>query len=240
MADPAPHGADAILMLACEVFRVPLEGRLPPMMQARMRYLDYGLHQTPRKLAQTLQTQIGALDHPSLVVLAYGLCGNGLHGLKAGPHTLLVPRMDDCIAMFLGSYAAYRALSAEEPGTYYLTRGWLEAGSDPLAEFGRLQRRYGETKAQWIMDQQFQHYRRLVFVAQDAADLLRYEPRAREVAAYCTRWGMRLELRTGSPDFLNLFAQAIAAAAAGLPLPSDDFLLIPPGGTLQQSAFLRA
>jgi len=69
------------------------------------------------------------------VVLGYGLCGNGLHGLKAGRHTLLAPRADDCIALLLGSYQAYRREFDAEPATYWLSKGWLESGSNPLQEY---------------------------------------------------------------------------------------------------------
>ena len=64
-------------------------------------------------------------------MLAYGMCGNGLKGIRAGIHTLLMPRTEDCIAIFLGSNEAYRTEFLEHPGTYYLTGGWFEAGSDP-------------------------------------------------------------------------------------------------------------
>ena len=67
-------------------------------------------------------------------MLGYSLCGNGLERINAGQHFLLIPRTDDCIAILLGFYQAYRPEMDKESGTYYLSKGWLEAGTNPLAE----------------------------------------------------------------------------------------------------------
>jgi len=63
------------------------------------------------------------------------LCGNGLNGIRAGQHILLIPRADDCIAILLGSYQVYKQEFQSAPGTYYLSKGWLESGSNPLSEY---------------------------------------------------------------------------------------------------------
>ena len=43
--------------------------------------------------------------------------------------TLVIPRVHDCIALFLGSDAAYRREFARYPGTYYVSAGWVEGKS---------------------------------------------------------------------------------------------------------------
>jgi len=48
-----------------------------------------------------------------------------LDKINAGKHFLLIPRTDDCIAILLGSYQAYRREMDREPGTYYLSNGQL-------------------------------------------------------------------------------------------------------------------
>ena len=121
-----------VVLLACAVFKNLLENLLPDELAAEVNFLDYGLHSIPSNLKIAVQECLDAIEEPSLVVLGYGLCGNGLDGIQAGKHTLLIPRADDCIAIFLGSYAAYRREFDENPGTYYLTKGWIESGSDPL------------------------------------------------------------------------------------------------------------
>lgn len=224
-----------IVIVSCKVFHGLLERYLPDGLVKQITFLDYGLHRVPNNLNWTVQDTIDSIEEPSLIVLGYGLCGNGLNNVKAGPHTLLIPRADDCIAILLGSYQAYLNEFEAEPGTYYLTKGWLESGSDPLKEYHEVAEKYGEKDAQWIMDQQYQHYKRLLFVAHTQEDLDKYRPRALEVAQYCEQWGMRYEERLGSDNFVRRLVEA----AADPEQAGDDFLVIPPGGVLQQSQFIR-
>jgi len=85
------------------------------------------------------------------------------------------------------------------------------------------------------METQYHHYRRLMMVARNSQELLTYRPLAQKVAEYCSRWGMRYEEIIGSDAYLErLVEMAIHFEQAG-----DDFLLIPPGGTLKQAQFIR-
>ncbi len=113
------------VVLACRVFEDLFQRFVPDGMIQQFMYLDYGLHNTPKKLNEAVQQALDGLAQPSLVILGYGLCGNGLHRVRSGEHTLLIPRADDCIAVFLGSYQRYRQEFAAESATYYLTKGWL-------------------------------------------------------------------------------------------------------------------
>ena len=85
------------------------------------------------------------------------------------------------------------------------------------------------------MDQQFQHYKRLVFVAHNQEDLDDYRPQVEEIAQYCARWGMRYEEILGSDDYIRHLVEA----ALALGNADDQFIVIPPGGELKQSQFLH-
>lgn len=224
-----------VVVLACRVFQNWLEHLLPEGLAANVTFFDYALHRVPKNLRQTLQEAIDGLPQPSLVVLGYGLCGNGLSGIQAGQHTLLIPRTDDCIAIILGSYQAYRREFDKEPATYYLSKGWLEGGSTPLQEHQELVEKYGEKKADWLMDTQYHNYKRLALIVHQAQDLETYQPAAMEVARYCERWGFRYEEIIGTDAMLKRLIEI----AAALDQADEDFLVIPPGGTLTQSQFFR-
>jgi hypothetical protein len=224
-----------VVVIACKVFQNFIEAYLPDGLAGEITFLDYGLHAVPRNLKTTLQAQIDNLVEPSLVVLGYGLCGNGLHGIKAGAHTLLAPRTDDCIAIFLGSYAAYQREFTNAPGTYYLSKGWLESGSNPLVEYRKYVEKYGKSQAQWLMDTQYRHYRRLALVAHQPGDLEKYRPLAREVAEYCAQWGVQYDEILGSEEYVRRLGQV----AQALELAGDDFVVVPPGGEFKQNQFLR-
>jgi hypothetical protein len=224
-----------IVILACQVFQHWLEQLLPDGLLANITFFDYGLHIVPKKLRQTIQQAIDSIEQPSLVVLGYGLCGNGLDNINSGSHFLLIPRTDDCIAILLGSYQAYRHEIDTEPGTYYLSKGWLEAGTNPLAESRKYEEKYGAETTAFLMDTQYRHYRRLMMVARNEQELETYRPQAQEIAAYCARWGMRYEEILGKDDYLSRLVEI----AIGLEQAGDDFLLIPPGELLTQAHFNR-
>jgi hypothetical protein len=223
-----------IVVIACQVFRGLLEQYMPEDLAEQVTFLDYGLHAVPRKLNTTVQDTIDSIEQPSLVVLGYGLCGNGLNNVQAGKHTLVIPRADDCISILLGSREAYLEQFNAQPGTYYLTKGWLESGSDPLKEYRRYREEYGQDTAEYLMDTQYQHYKRLVLVAHTQEDLDTYRPQAQEVARFCERWGYDYEELLGSDSYVRRLVEV----AAALDRAEDDFIVVPPGGVLKQAQFM--
>lgn len=224
-----------VVVISCKIFQGLLEKYAPEDREFQLIYLEYGLHAIPKKLKEALQDEINKIEKPSLVVLSYGLCGNGLNGIQAGPHILLVPRADDCIAILLGSYDVYQERFNSSPGTYYLSKGWLESGSNPLVEYNKYLQKYGPDTTMFLMDKQYQHYKRLAFVAHEVQDLEKYRPQAMAVANFCERWGMEYEEILGTDGFI----QRLFAVATELDQATDDFIVIPPGGELRQSHFLR-
>jgi hypothetical protein len=224
-----------IVILSCQVLQDLLARLLPEGLAQQVIFMDYGLHRVPAQMTGALQQILDDIEEPSLVVLGYGLCGNGLKGLKAGKHTLLVPRVDDCIALLLGSYRTYIREFEAVPGTYYLSKGWLESGSHPLKEYNEYVPKWGAEQAMWIMDQQYQHYERLILVAHRQEDLDDYRQQAQQVARFCERWNMRYEERLGSDDYVR---RLIAAATA--PDQADgDLMFILPGDEIRQEQFMR-
>ena len=224
-----------IVIISCAVFQHLLEDMLPRDLSTEVTFLDYGLHLVPKNLTATVQKTIDSVHEPSLIVLGYGLCGNGLKGIEAGQHSLLVPRADDCISILMGSYDTYMKEFNGNPGTYYLTKGWLESGSDPLKEYHNMVEKYGAETAEWLMNEQYQNYKRLVLIAHTQEDLEAYRPRAKEVAKYCEQWGMQYSEMVGSDAYIGGLVQAITA----LQESNDDYLMIPPGGSIKQSQFIR-
>lgn len=218
-----------VAVVACQVLRDLIEDRLDPSIQAI--YLDYGLHRYPQKMVPAIEDALKTLPEPSLVLMGYGLCGNGLAGLRAGPHTLVVPRSADCISIILGSYESYMHEVAREPGTIYLSKGWIECGSEPLKEYQDYVEKYGEETAKWLLDEQYKNYRRLCFVACHAGDVEQYGQYAREVAGFCK---MEYEERVGTSDFMD----ALLRQREG-PTPGEDFVIVPPGQVVEQSQFFR-
>jgi len=238
-----------VVVVTCKVLAAALERVLPsdlstgsgPSLAAEIKFLEYGLHRVPVKLTDAVQEALDEIAEPSLVILGYGLCGNGLRGIRAGLHTLLIPRTDDCIAILLGSYKAYMREFGATPGTYYLTKGWLESGSHPLKEYHEYLPKYGPDTTLWLLDQQYRHYERIALVASTPEEMAQYREQALEIARFCERWGWRYEEILGSDDYvLHLIETAMAVRDDGSEAHvSSDFLLIPPGGEIRQDMFMR-
>ena len=70
-----------------------------------VRFMQKGLHSVGHeKMSSTLQ---GAIDRVAgdiydAILLGYGLCSNGVAGLRSARLPLVVPRAHDCITLMLG------------------------------------------------------------------------------------------------------------------------------------------
>jgi hypothetical protein len=230
-----------VVVVTCKVLAAALERVMPPDLAGEIKLLEYGLHSVPVKLTRAVQEALDEITESSLVVLGYGLCGTGLRGIRAGTHTLLIPRMDDCIAILLGSYKSYIREFSAVPGTYYLTKGWLESGSHPLNEYHTYLPKYGPERTLWLLSQQYRHYERIALVASTPEEMAEYREQALEVARFCKQWGWRYEEIVGSDDYVRrLFETAITVRDGGIETRIDaDFLVIPPGGEIRQEMFMR-
>lgn len=154
-------------LISCEVLYrevCALVARSPNFVD--VEFLPKGLHdQGSARMLQRLQE---ALDRAGesryeAVLLAYGLCGNGLAGLKANSRPLVVPRAHDCITLFLGSKERYLDYFNQNPGVFFRTTGWIERGdsSDAVSQlslrakglevsYEELVARYGEDNAGFL------------------------------------------------------------------------------------------
>jgi hypothetical protein len=214
-----------IFVLACATV---IEEMLP-LMPAGAGYeaLDFGLHVEPASLHTALQERIDALAGPyDQIVLGYGLCSMAVAGIRARRCTLVVPRVHDCIALFLGSQGAYATQARHEPGTYYLTKGWIEAGDGPFADYERALERYGRQQADRLIKLMLGNYTRLALINTGLYELDRYREYCRNTAG---RFGLRYEEIEGSTALVERMLTG--------PWTPDDFIVVPPGGAVKMEQF---
>ena len=199
-----------------------------PLLPEDMTYevFDFGLHLTPEKLRNKLQEAIDAASaEADTIILGYGLCSMAAVGLKATRCTLVIPRVDDCIAIFLGSRAAYQKQFGQEPGTYYLTKGWIEVSDTPFAEYERLVEKYGPEQADRMMKLMFKNYTRLAFIDTGHYEQERYREYARRMAR---QFGLRYEEIPGSTALIRKMLYG----------PWDgDFVIARPGDIISYADF---
>lgn len=204
-----------------------IEEMLPLLPQdVAYEILDFGLHRTPEKLRSKLQETIDAASATAdTIILGYGLCAMAVVGLKATACTLVVPRVDDCIAIFLGSPAAYKQQTGQEPGTYYLTKGWIEVNDTPFAEHARLVERYGPERAERMIKLVLKNYTRLALINTGHYDLERYRDYTRRMAE---QFGLRYEEIPGSTALVKKMLHGPW---------DDDFVVAHPGETISFADF---
>lgn len=225
--------AQPTVIIACRVMQEHLQKLLPQ--GALVTYMDITLHNTPKKLAEALQAEIDAIAQPSTIIVGYGLCGNGLLGVKSGPHTLIVPRTHDCIAIFLGSHQRYVQRFFANPNTYYLTRGWLDAKDEPLQDYLDYVRDYDEETADYLVEMKYRHYRKLTMVGFSQEELDECRPMALRVAEFCKRWNMEYEEIIGSTALL----ESLLKMPGKLDASNAEFVVLKPGQEIQAEMFLQ-
>jgi hypothetical protein len=187
------------LIIACATVIEEMLPLLPPGVEHRV--LDFGLHTKPSQLRQLLQDIIDASSSEvDTIILGYGLCSQAVIGLRSSDCTLVVPRVDDCIALFLGSSSAYQHQFRSEPGTYYLTKGWIEVGDSPFAEYERLAERHGAERAEMMIRLMLENYTRLALINTGQYELERYRDYARRTAE---KFSLRYEEIDGSAALLK-------------------------------------
>jgi hypothetical protein len=215
------------LVIACATVIEEMSPFLPGDVSAET--LDFGLHLRPDSLRKTLQEKIdNASQHADVLLLGYGLCSMAVVGLRATRAHLVIPRVDDCIAIFLGSCAAYKEQFRKEPGTYYLTKGWIEVGDSPFSDYQRLVEKYGEAKAKWMIQLMLKNYTRLGFINTGQYEIERYRDYARQTAE---QFNLRFEEIDGSPALVRKMVFG----------PWDDeFLVVEPGQTIQYTDFVNS
>ena len=206
-------------LIACATVIEEMLPFIPPHMSYEV--LDFGLHTDPKSLKIALQNTINS-SAPDIetILLGYGLCSQAVVGLRSGSRTLIIPRVDDCIAIFLGSAAEYQKQCSIVPGTYYLTKGWIESGDTPFSEYDILVKRYGEQIAQRIINQILKNYTRLAFINTGNNKLEYYREHARSMAE---RFNLRYEEIQGSDVIIKKMLYGPWNA---------EFVIIPPGKTV--------
>ncbi len=184
-ADTPEPSSRKFKLISCEVFyREMCEVIARSPHQIDVEFLPKGLHDIGCVgMCTRLQSAVDAVDTSryDAILLGYALCNNGIAGLRAPSIPLVVARGHDCMTLFFGSRERYLRYFSDRPGTYFLTSGWIERGSDAGElnqisiqhttgmdrTYEELVQQYGEDNARYIYDQlcdQTKHYRRITFI----------------------------------------------------------------------------
>lgn len=233
-------------IIACDVMR----RELSHLMAASPHYVDIdflyqGLHNTPDLLRADVQKAVDAADagfpynhsgtepHYDYILLIYGLCSNGLSGIRAGKVPMVIPKAHDCITLLLGSKERYQSEFNNNPGTYWYSSGWIERGWQPSEKKYKAMavdflNRYGEENAEWLVEQELaslKTYKRAAFIhMQDIGQQVEHEAFTQHSASFLDLHFERIEGDIG----------ILARMLNGEFLP-DETVIVPPGFILKPS-----
>jgi hypothetical protein len=190
-------------------------------------FLEQSLHRTPQKMKPIIQVEVDRADEQDwdYIILSYGLCSNGILGVKSKNHPIVIPRVHDCIALFLGSREKYMEEHRKEPGTYYLTKGWIEEGKSPIGIYREYCEQYDKETAEWVIREELKNYTRIVLVEM-GAESETFREHARENADFLH---LKYEEMRGSLIFFEKMLQGCW---------DKEFIILKPGEELTQELFL--
>ena len=188
-------------------------------------WLESGLHNSPKKLKARL-TELLETVTEGRVLLAMGSCGNSLDGVVSEHTQLIVPRVDDCISILLGSLQQRQKMSSEL-AAYFLTEGWMRGERNLWVEHLKMVEKYGEEQAMVIAEMLYGHYRTLALVDCGTSSMDELLEESLEMAKT-----MSLEQKI-VPGTLSYLQQLLTG-----PWPEDRFAVKEPGEALSMYDFL--
>jgi len=126
----------------------------------------------------------------------------------------------------MGARKDYDKEFEKYPGTIYLSKGWIDQGAEPLAEFKRYSETYGEENAQWMIDTQYGNYQRVLFIDTGVGNSEELAKYSSEVAKY-----IKVDYHE-QPGSLRLIEKLIQGDW------DEEFVVTPPGRMVLQRNFL--
>lgn len=219
---------DREVMIACATLRTEIEHVMAKRgITRRVVWLENQLHNVPTKLKSELQGALDDVRDADRVLLGYGNCGNVVQGLESGDFELIVPRLDDCISLMLGSQL-YRQWFSNKHKAFYLTDGWLGGDSTIDSEYARMYEDYGDEEADEVMAMMYAHYSTMAYLdtgLYDIAGLMR------ETAHLCEVIGVKQVIE---PATLAYVEQLVCG-----PWPEELFVRVGPHETIAATPFME-
>jgi len=204
------------VVVACKTLEKELHAAMEQVECAYPVYwIESGLHNTPARLNAALDAAMDHCSGFSHVLLAMGFCGNSIVGVSTRDSFVILPRVDDCISLLLGSMDRRSALNAE--GLYFFTEGWLRGERTILVEYQYALKKYGPKRANAAFSAMLRHYRSAALLDTGCFDVQSARAETKQIAQI-----LNLEY-CEIPATLDHIKQLLTG-----PWQEDRFITIPP------------
>lgn len=203
-------------------------------------YIESGLHERPKKLAEALTEVFAKIDaeqsaaaskrksakpQPLRVLMALGQCGNSMTGIAAGNFELIMPKVDDCLSLLIGSNKEKAELNLRDKA-FFLTMGWLRGESTIMSQYKQSVEKYGEDTALSIMEMMYEHYETLGLIDTGAAPIDKLQEETAEIAELL---GLKRKVYKGSISYVEELLTG--------PWPKERFITKHPGEAITEQDF---
>ncbi|MBL7077526.1 MAG: DUF1638 domain-containing protein [Kiritimatiellae bacterium] len=135
-------------LIACEVFTREIctcVARTPHPVD--LEFTPKDAHNDADVLRRLLQERINVAGtserHYDAIALCLGLCGNSTVGLVSPSIPLVIPRVHDCCALFLGSQEMWKQHFGDAPSTPFSSVGYMEHGGELIRDDGNMSQHLG-------------------------------------------------------------------------------------------------
>lgn len=214
-----------IKIIACEVMKKELLS-IKPALNVEYEFISMNLHLYPDKLRRELQCIIERSTGYSRIILAFGLCGGAAKGLVATDCILTIPKVHDCISIFLNSGKLNEGVYEKKIGTFYLSCGYMNSEKSILSEHTRIKDKYGEVKALKVLKRMYEGYNQILFIKTGCCSEKTDIQKSGEVAKL-------LNLSHNTIKGSNYYIEGIVKG----PWDNDKFINISPSGSLKEEDF---
>lgn len=211
-------------VLACNTIRAELilaESRVKSGHD--LYWVESNLHNNPDRLRVEIQRSLDTLDSYERVILAFGFCGNSVAGIKTRSFELIMPFIDDCVSLMIGSIAERARLTAGH-NSIYLTKGWLGNETNILSEYEYTVKKYDEDRANLVIKMMYAQYDWLSLIDTGAYELDSIAEAADKISE---RFGLERVVIPGTTSYIE---QLLVG-----PYDEGKFLRIEPHSAIDES-----
>jgi len=191
-----------------------------------VNWIEAGKHSSPDKLRESVQETLDSLPPGRTVLLLFGFCGNAMVGVKAGTHTLILPKTADCIPLFIGSRKERDSFGID---TYFFTEGYLNSQGSITYGASEMMQRYGEKRGLAILKKMLLNYRNFAVIDTGAYDVASVRDSVEQFAKH-----LDIPVKV-IPGSLRLIKALLSGNR-----PEDSFLTVMPGNSIRFEDSLSA
>lgn len=212
-------------IIACEVMKEEILS-MESIKDAEFKFVSMDFHLYPKKLKVELQNIIDRSTGYNRIILAFGLCGGASNGLKVNDSTLIIPKVHDCISIFLCNGTKCVCDFKKEKGTFYLSSGWMITEKSILSDHKKILEKYGEKKAFSILKRMYDEYKKVLFIKTGSSAEDEVIVQSKEIAKLLD---VKHEIIKGKTDFIEKIVKG--------PWDDKNFIKIAPGEILKEEHF---